>query len=105
MQRSQQTERCNANRFFSRNQWLPHIKEEVHYNTQHITSLDWETYPIFRFPDVPEVEVEIIDRVNKPPLGAGEAAQGPSTAAIINAIYNASGIRIRDLPVDSSLLK
>ncbi|WP_031426545.1 xanthine dehydrogenase family protein molybdopterin-binding subunit [Flavimarina sp. Hel_I_48] len=75
------------------------LKEKVLFDENHITSLDWETYPIFRFPDIPEVEVEIIDRPEEPPLGAGEAAQGPATAAVINAIWDATGIRIRDLPV------
>jgi len=75
------------------------LKEKVQFDENHITSLDWETYPIFRFPDIPEVEVEIINRPEEPPLGAGEAAQGPATAAVINAIWDATGIRIRDLPV------
>lgn len=73
--------------------------EEVKFNEEHITSLDWNSYPMLRFPNIPEVEVEVIDRVKEPPLGAGEAAQGPSAAALLNAIYSATGIRIRDLPV------
>lgn len=81
------------------------LKEEVRFNAKHVTSLDWNSYPILRFPDTPEVEVEIIDRVDQPPMGAGEAAQAPATAAIVNAIFDATGIRIRRLPVNSDLLK
>tara|TARA_R110002020_G_scaffold91560_3_gene222407 strand:- start:2074 stop:4263 length:2190 start_codon:yes stop_codon:yes gene_type:complete len=81
------------------------LKEEVKFNADHITSIDWNTYPILRFPETPEVEVEVIDRPDQPPLGAGEAAQGPATAAILNAIYRATGSRIRSLPVTSEKLR
>jgi CO/xanthine dehydrogenase Mo-binding subunit len=78
------------------------LKEEVRFDARHITSLDWNTYPIFRFPDAPETEVEVIDRVDRPPKGAGEAAQGPATAAVVNAIFDATGVRIRELPVNKN---
>ncbi|WP_149304234.1 xanthine dehydrogenase family protein molybdopterin-binding subunit [Pareuzebyella sediminis] len=81
------------------------LKEEVKFDAEHITSLDWNSYPILRFPDTPEVQVEVIDRVDQPPVGAGEATQAPATAAIVNAIFDATGIRIRRLPVDPELLK
>ena len=81
------------------------LKEEVRFDAQHITTLNWNSYPIFRFPDTPEVEVEVIDRVDEPPMGAGEAAQGPATAAIVNAIFDATGVRIRELPVNKELIK
>jgi CO/xanthine dehydrogenase Mo-binding subunit len=73
--------------------------EAVQFDAEHVTSLDWQRYPIFRFEDVPDVEVAIIDRPEEAPLGAGEAAQGPAAAAIANAIYRATGQRIRDLPI------
>ena len=76
------------------------LKEQVTYGDTHIDSIDWNGYPIFRFEDVPLVHVEIIDRPNQPPLGAGEAAQGPAAAAIVNAIYHATGTRVRNLPVN-----
>lgn len=81
------------------------LKESVKFNADHITSLDWLTYPILRFDEAPEIEVEVIDRVEESPLGVAEASQGPATAAIVNAIFNATGIRIRELPVDQELLK
>lgn len=76
------------------------MMEEVKFNEEHVSSVDWSSYPIFRFEDVPEVEVEVIDRPNEEPLGAGEAAQGPAAAAIVNAVFRATGKRVRDLPVN-----
>ena len=73
--------------------------EEVRYNEQGITSRSWDTYPIMRFLAVPTVRVEVINRPGQPPLGAGEAAQGPTAAAIANAIYHATGSRLRELPL------
>ena len=75
------------------------LYEEVKYDDRGIISTNWETYPIMRFASVPEIEVHIIDRPNEKPLGAGEAAQGPVGAAIANAIYNATGSRLRNLPL------
>ena len=75
------------------------MQEEVKFNRQHVSSLDWNSYPIFRFHQVPEVEVIVIDRPSEEVMGAGEAAQGPAGAAIANAIYNAIGKRIRHLPI------
>ena len=75
------------------------LREEVRFDEQHVTSLNWDSYPIFRFADVPTVDVAIIDRPNEPPLGGGEAAQAPSGAAIANAVYRASGKRVRHLPM------
>lgn len=73
--------------------------EAVKFNQQHVNSLDWISYPIFRFHQVPEVEVVVIDRPDQEVMGAGEAAQGPAAAAIANAIFNACGKRIRHLPI------
>lgn len=73
--------------------------EQVRYEGKEITSSNWETYPILRFLDVPDTEVLIIDRPTQEPLGAGEAAQGPTSAAIANAIFAATGSRIRQLPL------
>lgn len=78
--------------------------EQVRFDRTHITSLDWDRYPLLRFPDASETEVAIIDRPEEPPLGAGEASQGPATAAIVNAIHAATGVRVRELPIDPALL-
>ena len=75
------------------------VREEVRFDRERVTSRDWESYPILRFSDVPSVEVEILSRVGDPPLGAGECAPGPVSAAIANALYDAVGVRVRDLPL------
>ena len=63
-----------------------------------VRSSEWESYPIFRFSDVPEVEIVLIDRPDCPSLGAGECSAGPTAAAIANAIHDAIGVRIRAMP-------
>ncbi|WP_046862132.1 xanthine dehydrogenase family protein molybdopterin-binding subunit [Microvirga massiliensis] len=75
------------------------LKEAVRFDRNRVTSDSWENYPILRFSEVPAVEVEIVSRPDEPPLGAGEAALGPTAAAIANAVSDALGIRIRDLPM------
>ncbi|MEQ9378234.1 MAG: molybdopterin-dependent oxidoreductase [Imperialibacter sp.] len=75
------------------------IMEEVTFNEKEITSKDWRSYPIFRFGDIPEVEVAIIDRPDEPVEGGGEVSMPPSGAAIANAVYRASGERVYDLPI------
>ncbi|RZF27906.1 xanthine dehydrogenase family protein molybdopterin-binding subunit [Paraburkholderia sp. UYCP14C] len=76
------------------------LYEETHFDRQRITSFDWSTYPIMRFSSVPKrVDVLLIDRPGLPFLGVGEAAQGPAAAALANAIDDATGVRIRDLPL------
>jgi nicotinate dehydrogenase subunit B len=75
------------------------LKEQVRFDNQRITSNTWTDYPILRFSEVPEVEVELIARPDSEPLGAGEAAHGPVTAAIANAVFDALGVRVRNLPI------
>ena len=75
------------------------LKERVRFNRQRITSTNWAEYPILRFSEVPDVEVELIQRPELDPVGAGEAAHGPVTAAIANAVFDALGVRVRDLPI------
>ncbi|AWS48718.1 xanthine dehydrogenase family protein molybdopterin-binding subunit [Streptosporangium sp. 'caverna'] len=75
------------------------LKEQVRFDRTRITSDDWESYPILRFTEVPEVVVEVIDRPDEPSVGSGEAAQGPTAAAIGNAVAAAVGVRVRDLPI------
>jgi CO/xanthine dehydrogenase Mo-binding subunit len=75
------------------------LKEQVRYDSQRITTVDWETYPILNFSEVPRVEIEIINRPNERALGAGECASGPTAAAIANAIAHGLGVRVRELPL------
>ncbi len=74
------------------------LKEEVRFDRMRVTSRDWDTYPILRFSDVPEVETVLLDHPGTPFLGAGEATQGPTPAAIANAIAHATGARLRQIP-------
>jgi CO/xanthine dehydrogenase Mo-binding subunit len=74
------------------------LKEEVRFSRQALECGSWESCPILRFSEVPQVEVSLMDRRDDPPLGAGEVAQGPTAAALANAIHAALGIRIRQMP-------
>ena len=75
------------------------LKEQVRFERGRVTSRTWQDYPILTFSEAPEVLVQLIDRPDLPSLGVGEAAQGPTSAAIANAIHGATGIRLRDLPL------
>jgi nicotinate dehydrogenase subunit B len=75
------------------------LKERVRFDKERITSNTWSAYPILRFSEVPEVQVELIARPDMEPVGAGEAAHGPVTAAIANAVFDALGVRVRNLPI------
>ena len=80
--------------------------ESVSFDATRITCLDWATYPILRFSSVPEtITVRIIDRPGTAFLGCGEAGQGPASAALANAVANATGKRVRDLPLNAARVK
>jgi nicotinate dehydrogenase subunit B len=82
------------------------LYEAVTFDDTRITSIDWQTYPILRFNSVPEnIEVHIINRPGLPFLGSGETGQGPAAASIANAITNATGKRLRDLPLTRKKIK
>ena len=81
------------------------LKEEVKFEGEEVLSIDWESYPIIKFSEVPDIETILIDRPNEPPLGAGEATQGPTAAAIANAVFNATGIRLKRIPFTSENLR
>jgi CO/xanthine dehydrogenase Mo-binding subunit len=74
------------------------LKEEVQFTETRISSVDWETYPILKFSDVPELEIVLIDRPDQPALGAGEPATITTAAAVANAIFDATGARLRQIP-------
>jgi CO/xanthine dehydrogenase Mo-binding subunit len=80
------------------------LKERVRFDRRRITSDTWETYPILRFSEAPEISVEIVGNPDLPSLGAGEAAQGPTAAAIANAVTMAVGVRVRDLPLTTDAI-
>ena len=75
------------------------LKEQVRFDRSRITTRSWDDYPILRFSEAPLVEVTIIDRPDQPSLGMGEAVAGPTAAAIANAVFDAIGVRVRDLPL------
>jgi CO/xanthine dehydrogenase Mo-binding subunit len=81
------------------------LYEAVTFDQSGITSRDWESYPILRFDNVPEIETVLLDRPGAPFLGAGEATSGPTAAAIANAIKDATGLRLRRLPFTPDALR
>jgi CO/xanthine dehydrogenase Mo-binding subunit len=81
------------------------LKEAVAFDREGITSIDWDSYPILTFSEVPEIETVLIDRPGEPYLGCGEAAQGPTPAAIANAIFDATGARLRRVPFAPEVVK
>jgi CO/xanthine dehydrogenase Mo-binding subunit len=81
------------------------LKEQVTFDQKGITSTDWASYPISRFSEIPEVEVAMINRLDKPAEGGGEVSMPPTGAAIANAVYNACGRRIYDLPITAEKIK
>jgi nicotinate dehydrogenase subunit B len=72
--------------------------EDLQFDRSRVTSIDWKTYPILTFPGVPEVAIDLIDRPNEKPWGAGEPTSAVVPAAIANAIYDATGVRVRSVP-------
>ena len=75
------------------------LKEEVQMDDTQVLSQDWGSYPILTFTEVPPVDVVLIDRPGQPFLGTGEASQGPTGAALANAVFDATGVRFRRLPL------
>ena len=78
------------------------LHEEIAFDRARVTSSDWASYPILRFPEVPTVEVALIDRPDQPAYGAGEAACAPVAAALGNAVFDATGVRLRKVPFTAS---
>ena len=82
------------------------LYESVTFDDRRITSIDWQTYPTLRFNSAPEsIEVHIINRPGQPFLGSGETGQGPAAASIANAVANATGKRLRNLPLTRKRIK
>jgi CO/xanthine dehydrogenase Mo-binding subunit len=80
------------------------LKEEVQVSASRIETKDWVSYPILRFDEVPNIKVHLIERNDQKPLGVGETAQGPTAAAIANAVFHATHKRVRKLPILPTVL-
>ena len=81
------------------------LKEQVHYGPDGVASRDWDTYPVLRFAEIPPVSVKLLDQPGAPSLGSGEATQGPTPAAIANAVFDAVGVRLREMPFTPERVK
>jgi len=81
------------------------LLEEVQFDQSRVTSVDWNSYPILRFSDVPQIEIELIDRPTEAPVGAGEAACTTVGAALANAVFDATGARLRTVPFTPERVK
>jgi nicotinate dehydrogenase subunit B len=81
------------------------LHEEVVYDRAGVTTLDWASYPILTFPEVPALELDLIQRLDQPPLGVGEAASTPVPAALANAVFDATGVRLRTVPFRAERVK
>jgi nicotinate dehydrogenase subunit B len=79
--------------------------EAVTYDRSRVTSVDWATYPVLTFSDVPAMEIELIDRPTEPPIGVGEAAGTPVPGALASAVFDAIGERIRTVPLRAERVK
>jgi len=74
------------------------LKEELTFDRSRVTSLDWDSYPILRFPEIPDVDVDLIDRPTEKPWGVGEPSAAVVPSAISNAVFDAVGVRLRSVP-------
>jgi CO/xanthine dehydrogenase Mo-binding subunit len=81
------------------------LMEEVKFDRSRVLNVDFASYPILRFAEVPKLDIELIDRPTEPPLGAGEAACTPVGAALANAVFDATGARLRTIPFTPERVK
>ena len=81
------------------------LVEEVKFDRAQVTSLDWESYPILKFPQVPEIVIELIDQPTEKPWGAGEPSAAVIPSAISNAVFDATGVRLRSVPYTPAKVK
>ena len=81
------------------------LKEEVTFDKTGVTSLDWQSYPILRFAEHPEVTAVVVQRQEEPSTGAGEEVMGAAAAAIANAFFDATGVRLRQFPMTPERVK
>jgi len=81
------------------------LHEETTFDRSRVTSVDWAHYPLLRFSEVPRLDIELVQRIDQPPLGAGEAASSPVPAALGNAVFDATGVRLRAVPFTRERVK
>lgn len=81
------------------------LHEEVTFDRSRVTSTDWGTYPILTMSEVPKIEIDLVSRPDQPPVGAGEAAAAPVAAALANAVFDATGVRLRTVPFTPERVK
>jgi CO/xanthine dehydrogenase Mo-binding subunit len=81
------------------------LKEELTFDRGMVTSLDWASYPILTFPEVPEIVVDLIDRPTEKPWGAGEPSAAVVSSCISNAVFDATGVRLRSVPFKREKVK
>ena len=82
------------------------LHEEVRFDTHKVTSVDWQTYPILDITEAPEkIDIVLLDHPEIPPTGAGEPSSRPVAGAIANAIFDATGVRLRRAPFRPEALK
>jgi nicotinate dehydrogenase subunit B len=79
--------------------------EEVTFDRSRVTSVDWSSYPVLTFADTPRLEIELVDRPSDPPMGVGEAASTPVPGALANALFDATGVRLRTAPLHPARVK
>jgi nicotinate dehydrogenase subunit B len=81
------------------------LKEELKFDRSRVTSLDWASYPILTFPEVPDIVMDLIDRPAERPWGAGEPSAAVVSAAVSNAVFDATGARLRSVPFTPDRVK
>jgi CO/xanthine dehydrogenase Mo-binding subunit len=81
------------------------LKEEVTFDKSGVTSLDWVSYPVLRFAEHPQVTAVVVQRLDEPSTGAGEEVMGATAAAIANAFFDATGVRLRQYPMTPERVK
>ena len=79
--------------------------EELTFDRSMVTSLDWASYTILKFPQIPDIVIELIDRPSEKPWGAGEPSAAIVPAAISNAVFDATGVRLRSIPYTPAKVK
>ena len=81
------------------------LHEETTFDHSRVTSVDWASYPLLRFPEVPRLDIELVQRLDQPPLGAGEASSAAVPAALANAVFDATGVRLTTVPFAPARVK